>query len=406
MPVRSLTADCPGIGCEPMDQIRLRYGLNPHQKPARAFMTEGALPIEVLNGQPGYVNMLDALNSWQLVKELKGLTSLPAAASFKHVSPAGAAVGRPLSAELAESCFAGGGELSALACAYVRARGADRMSSFGDWAALSDMVDVPTARAIRREVSDGCIAPGFEPQALELLKGKKGGNYPVLRADATYSPPGTETRQVFGVTLEQQRNDAVVSEQLLANIVTEKTEITEDAKLNMLVAAVVLKYTQSNSICVAYDGQVIGVGAGQQSRIHCTRIACAKADRWFLRLHPKVRGLRFAKGVDRSSKATAIDLYLESDATEPELEAWHKLFEEPPEPMTGGEKTEWLGQFDGVVLGSDAFIPFRDNVDRAARSGVGYVIQPGGSTRDEDIIAAANGYGMVMVFTGLRLFHH
>jgi phosphoribosylaminoimidazolecarboxamide formyltransferase/IMP cyclohydrolase len=389
-----------------MDKIPLRYGLNPHQTPARAFTTEGKFPIEVLNGQPGYVNMLDALNSWQLVRELETLTGLPAAASFKHVSPAGAAVGRSLGPDLAESCFAGRGELSPLACAYVRARGADRMSSFGDWAALSETVDVPTARAIRREVSDGCIAPGFEPQALELLKGKKGGRYPVLSVDAAYSPPGTETRQVYGVTLEQRRNDAVIGEQLLGNIVTKKTELTGDAKLNMLVAAVVLKYTQSNSICVAYDGQVIGVGAGQQSRIHCTRIACAKADKWFLRLHPRVRGLQFAKGVDRSSRATAIDLYLESEATEPELRAWEALFDVVPEPLTREEKAEWLARFEGVVLGSDAFIPFRDNVDRAARSKVGYIIQPGGSSRDEDVIAAADEYGMVMAFTGLRLFHH
>jgi len=389
-----------------MDELRLRYGLNPHQKPARACVPEGSLPIGVLNGQPGYVNMLDALNSWQLVKELRALTGLPAAASFKHVSPAGAAVGRSLTPELAESCFAGRAELSPLACAYLRARGADRMSSFGDWVALSDTVDLPTARAVKREVSDGCIAPGYEPEALVLLKEKKGGKYPVLTVDASYVPPGVETRQVFGVTLEQQRNDAAIGEHLLGSLVTEKTELSEDAKLNMLVAAVVLKYTQSNSICLAYDGQVIGVGAGQQSRIHCTRIACAKADKWFMRLHPKVQGLRFTKGVDRSSKATAIDLYLETEATEPELRAWRKLFDEIPEPFTLEERTEWLGRFDGIVLGSDAFIPFRDNIDRAARSGVGYVIQPGGSSRDEDVIAAANEYSMVMAFTGLRLFHH
>ncbi|UCG42732.1 MAG: phosphoribosylaminoimidazolecarboxamide formyltransferase [candidate division WOR-3 bacterium] len=389
-----------------MDQIQLRYGLNPHQASARAFTAEGRLPTEVLNGQPGYVNMLDALNSWQLVKELKELTGLPAAASFKHVSPAGAAVGRPLSAELAESCFAGGGGLSPLACAYVRARGADRMSSFGDWAALSDTVDLQTAKAIKREVSDGCIAPGYEPEALELLRQKKDGKYPVLRVDTDYAPPETETRQVFGVSLEQQRNDAAIGRALLDRVVSERSAISEDAARDMMVACVVLKYTQSNSMCLVFDGQVVGVGAGQQSRIHCTRLAAAKADKWFLRLHPRVQSLKFRRGVNRSAKATAIDLYLEDEATEQELREWQELFVEVPERLSAREKRAWLDQFSGVVLGSDAFIPFRDNIDRAARSGVSYVVQPGGSSRDEDVIRAADEYGMVMVFTGLRLFHH
>ncbi len=389
-----------------MDEIRLRYGLNPHQKPARLLMPGGRPPLEVVNGQPGFVNVLDALNSWQLVRELRELTGLPAAASFKHVSPAGAALGLPLSPELAASCFAGKAELSPLAAAYVRARGADRMSSFGDWAAFSDTVDESCARALKREVSDGCIAPGYDPAAVELLREKKGGGYPMLRVDPGYVPDATETRQVFGLTLEQSRNDVRVGADLLERVVTRDRELTDDARRDMLVAAVVLKYTQSNSMCLVYDGQAVGVGAGQQSRIHCTRIACAKADKWFLRMHPGIRGLRFRKGVSRSHKATAIDLYLEDEATGPELAAWRELFETVPERLGADEKREWLDRFRGAVLGSDAFIPFRDNIDRAARSGVRYVVQPGGSTRDDDVIRAADEYGMVMAFTGLRLFHH
>jgi phosphoribosylaminoimidazolecarboxamide formyltransferase/IMP cyclohydrolase len=389
-----------------MDEIKLRYGVNPHQSAARAFVPESNLPFKVLAGSPGYVNLLDALNSWQLVSEMKGLTGLPSAASFKHVSPAGAATGRPLSPELAESCFVSGVELSPLAAAYVRARGADRMASFGDWIALSDTVDESAAKVISREVSDGCIAPGFEPAALKLLKTKKNGTYPVLEMDPSFRPPELETKQVFGVTLEQARNNTLITPALLDKVVTVKKQIPEDARTNMLIATLALKYTQSNSVCVAYDGQVIGMGAGQQSRIACTRIACAKADKWLLRLHPKVRGLDFKKGVTRTEKANAIDLYLEEDATAAEVAAWRLHFNTVPAPLPREEKQEWLTRFDGVALSSDAFIPFRDNIDRAARSGVRYVIQTGGSSRDEGIIRAADEYGMVMVFTGLRLFHH
>lgn len=389
-----------------MDELRLRYGINPHQVPARACVHSGHLPFRVLNGAPGYINLLDALNSWQLVHELKNLTGLPAAASFKHVSPAGCAIGRPLTPELAESLFVKPAELSPLALAYARARGADRMSSFGDWAALSDPVDEATARIIAREVSDGCIAPGYEPTALEILKKKKAGRYPVLEIDPDYSPGPLETREVFGVRLEQARNTAVIGPELLANIVTRNRTIPESARLDMLIATLCLKYTQSNSICLAWDGTVIGVGAGQQSRIHCTRLACAKADKWLLRLHPKIRNLAFRKELTRSDKATAIDLYLEEDATEAELAAWRTNFTVVPEPLSTAEKRDWLARYNQIALASDAFIPFRDNIDRAARSGVRYVVQTGGSTRDEDIITAADEYGMVMAFTGLRLFHH
>ena len=389
-----------------MDEIKLRYGVNPHQSPARAFAAEGKLPFKVLAGSPGYVNLLDALNSWQLVREMRELTGLPSAASFKHVSPAGAATGKPLSPELAESCFASGAELSPLAIAYVRARGADRMASFGDWIALSDTVDESCARVISHEVSDGCIAPGYEPQALKLLTAKKNGTYPVLEIDPAYEPSPTESRQVFGVTLEQARNNARIMPALLDKVVTVKKQIPDEARTNMLLATLALKYTQSNSVCLAYDGQIIGMGAGQQSRIACTRIACAKADKWLLRLHPKVRSLDFKKGTTRTEKANAIDLYLEEDATEAELKAWRLSFNTVPAPLSRDEKQEWLARFDGVALSSDAFIPFRDNIDRAARSGVRYVVQTGGSSRDEGIIRAADEYGMVMVFTGLRLFHH
>jgi phosphoribosylaminoimidazolecarboxamide formyltransferase/IMP cyclohydrolase len=389
-----------------VDEIKLRYGVNPHQSPARAFVADGNLPFKVLSGAPGFINLLDALNSWQLVREMKELTGLPSAASFKHVSPAGAATGRPLSPELAESCFVSGKDLSPLAVAYVRARGADRMASFGDWIALSDTVDESTASIISREVSDGCIAPGYEPAALKLLQAKKNGTYPVLEMDPAYRPPELETKQVFGVTLEQMRNCAPVTPALLDKVVTAKKHIPDEARTNMLVATLALKYTQSNSVCVAYDGQVIGIGAGQQSRIACTRIACAKADKWLLRLHPMVRALDFKKGTSRTEKANAIDLYLEEDATEAEIAAWRVNFNTVPAPLSKEEKQEWLARFDSVALSSDAFIPFRDNIDRAARSGVRYVVQTGGSSRDEGIIRAADEYGMVMVFTGLRLFHH
>ncbi len=389
-----------------MDEVKLRYGVNPHQSSARAFVPDGKLPFKVLSGAPGYINLLDALNSWQLVREMKQLTGLPSAASFKHVSPSGVGCGRPLSPDLAESYFVTHDDISPLAIAYVRARGADRLASFGDWIALSDAVDESTAKIISREVSDGCIAPGFEPAAFELLKAKKNGTYPVLKVDPDYEPPPTESRQIFGVTLEQARNSAVITPALLDRVVTIKKQITDDARIDMLVATLALKYTQSNSVCLAWDGQVIGMGAGQQSRIACTRIACAKADKWLLRLHPKVRGLDFRKGTTRTEKANAIDLYLEEDATEAELRAWRLNFNSVPEPLSGDERHAWLARFDGVALSSDAFIPFRDNIDRAARSGVRYVVQTGGSSRDEGIIRAADEYGMVMVFTGLRLFHH
>ena len=389
-----------------MDEIKLRYGVNPHQSAARALVLDGRLPFKVLSGAPGYINLLDALNSWQLVREMRQLTDLPSAASFKHVSPSGAGTGRPLSPDLSESYFVTHDELSPLAIAYVRARGADRMASFGDWIALSDTVDESTARIISREVSDGCIAPGFEPAAFELLKSKKNGTYPVLEINPGYEPPQTESRQVFGVTLEQARNNTLITPALLDKVVTVKKQITDDARIDMLVATLALKYTQSNSVCLAWDGQVIGIGAGQQSRIACTRIACAKADKWLFRLHPKVRGLDFKNGTTRTEKANAIDLYLEEDATEAELRAWRLSFNTVPEPFSRDEKQAWLARFDGVALSSDAFIPFRDNIDRAARSGVRYVIQTGGSSRDEGIVRAADEYGMVMVLTGLRLFHH
>ena len=389
-----------------MDEMKLRYGVNPHQSPARAFVPDRKLPFKVLSGAPGYINLLDALNSWQLVKELKALSGLPSAASFKHVSPTGAGTGRPLSPDLAESYFVSNSELSPLAIAYVRARGADRLSSFGDWIALSDKVDEPTARVISREVSDGCIAPGFEPAAFELLRAKKNGTYPVLEIDPGYEPPQTESRQVFGVTLEQARNNTLITPALLDRVVTVKKQMPDDARNDMLVATLALKYTQSNSVCVAYDGQTIGIGAGQQSRIHCTRIACAKADKWLLRLNPKVRALDLKKGISRTDRANAIDLYLEEDATEAELASWRLHFNTVPVPLTREERHAWLARFDGVAFSSDAFIPFRDNIDRAARSGVRYVVQTGGSSRDEGVIAAADEYGMVMVFTGLRLFHH
>lgn len=389
-----------------MDEVKLRYGMNPHQQPARLFVPEGKLPLLVLNGQPGYVNFLDALNSWQLVRELKQVSGLPAAASFKHVSPAGAAVAEPLSEDEAESCFVRRAELTPLATAYVRARGADRMSSFGDWAAFSDTVDVATAKLLGREVSDGCVAPGYEPEALEILKQKKEGRYPIVQMSQAYQPPESETRQVFGLFLEQRRNDAPITPDLLRRVVTREVEMDDSARRDMLVAAVVLKYTQSNSVCLVHNGTAIGVGAGQQSRIHCTRIACTKADKWFLRMHRPVLDLKFKKGVSRVQKATAIDLYLEEHATEYEIRVWRELFEQEPVPLHPDARRGFLDQVDKVTLGSDGFIPFRDNIDRAARSGVRYVIQPGGSTRDEEIIKAADEYGMVMVFTGLRLFHH
>ncbi|MEO0071097.1 MAG: phosphoribosylaminoimidazolecarboxamide formyltransferase [candidate division WOR-3 bacterium] len=390
----------------PLDEIKLRYGTNPHQSFARLYRRRGKLPVKVLNGTPSYINILDALNSYQLVKELKELSALPASASFKHTSPAGAAIGKPLTDDLKKSLFVPDMELSPLACAYARARGADRMATFGDWAAFSEEVDLATAQFLAQEISDGCIAPGYAPDALEILKKKKGGKYLVLAIDPEWVPPEREVRQIFGLLLEQERNNAKIDETILTNVVTAKKVIPDEAKLDMLIATIAVKYTQSNSICLAYDGQVIGVGAGQQSRIHCTRLACEKADKWFLRLHPKVLNLKFKRGTSRGEKATAIDIYLEENATPEELHTWQRLFAVPPEPLTREERWEWLAKFPGVSLSSDGFIPFRDNIDRAARSNVRYIVQPGGSTRDEGIIRAADEYGMVMVFTNLRLFYH
>lgn len=387
-------------------EICLRYGCNPHQVPARVYMDKGYLPIESLNGSPGFINLLDALNAWQLVKELKQVLNMPAAASFKHVSPSGAAVGTPLPDTLKQIYFVQDLELSPLATAYARARGADRMSSFGDWVALSDPVDASTARLLNREVSDGVVAPGYEAEALDILKSKKGGKYVVLSIDPDYEPGPTETRQVYGVTFEQSRNDHLVSRDDFKNIVTENKALPEAAVRDMIVAWITLKYTQSNSVCYAVDGQAIGVGAGQQSRIHCARLAGTKADLWWLRQHPSVLGLQFKPGIKRPERDNAIDQYLRDDVTDAEREGWKDVFEEIPRQMTPEEKRQWSGQMTEVVLGSDAFFPFRDSIDRAVKSGVKYVMQPGGSNRDDIVIEACNQYGMVMVFSGVRLFHH
>lgn len=388
------------------NELTLRYGCNPHQKPARVYMQDGDLPIRVLNGSPGYINFLDALHSWQLVRELKSLLNLPAAASFKHVSPAGAAVAVPMSPEVAKASFVDDLELSYVAVAYARARGADRMSSFGDFAALSDPVDVPTARILNREVSDGVVAPGYEPEALEILRKKRGGKYNVLEIDPTYEPPQLEHREVFGITFEQRRNDIALGDELLRNVVTRKKDIPESARRDLIVAQVALKYTQSNSVCFAYDGQVIGVGAGQQSRVHCTRLAAGKADRWFLRQHPAVLSLTFKDGTKRADKNNAIDQFLEEDLSDAERAAWEQNFDSVPARLTLEQRREWLDAISGVCLASDAFFPFRDSIDRASRSGVSYVVQPGGSLRDDAVIEACDQYGMAMAFTGVRLFHH
>jgi phosphoribosylaminoimidazolecarboxamide formyltransferase / IMP cyclohydrolase len=385
--------------------MTLRYGMNPQQKPARAFVEGGTLPFEVRNGSPGYINLLDALNSWQLVRELSAATGLPAAASFKHVSPAGAAVGVPIDATLAKALFVDGVELSPLAAAYARARGADRVSSFGDWIAVSDVVDGPTANLIRREVSDGIIAPGYTDEAAEILGKKKGGNYCMLEGDAGYVPASIEQRVVFGVTLEQGRNEVGLDDQL-SNVVTKDKALPDSALRDLKVALTALKYTQSNSMCMAVDGQVIGAGAGQQSRIHCTRLAGNKADLWFLRQHPATLGLKFREGLGRPERDNAIDGFLRDDLAPAEDEFWRTSFAEVPERLTAAQKREWLATMRGVAMGSDAFIPFRDNIDRAAMSGVKYVVQPGGSVRDEDVIEAAEQYGMVMALSGTRLFHH
>ena len=392
-----------------MNEIQLKYGCNPNQKPSRIFMEDGSeLPVTVLNGKPGYINFLDALNGWQLVKELKEATGLPAATSFKHVSPAGAAVGLPLPETLAKIYWVDDlGELSPLACAYARARGADRMSSFGDFISLSDVCDVDTARLIKREVSDGVIAPGYTPEALEILKQKKKGNYNVIQIDPDYRPAEIERKQVYGVTFEQGRNELRVDEKLLSNVVTENQDIPETALIDMKIALITLKYTQSNSVCYVKDGQAIGIGAGQQSRIHCTRLAGNKADNWFLRQSPQVLSLQFKEGLGRADRDNAIDVYMSDDYMDVLADGiWENTFAVKPPVFTREERQEWLKNLSGVTLGSDAFFPFSDNIDRARRSGVKYVVQPGGSVRDDAVIDACNRYGMAMVFTGIRLFHH
>ena len=390
----------------PDNELPLRYGTNPHQQPARAFARSGALPFTVLNGAPSFINLLDALNSWPLVRELKHALGMPAAASFKHVSPAGAGVGTPLSDALKRAYFVDDVELSPLATAYARARGADRISSFGDWAALSDPVDMATARLLRREVSDGVVAPGYEDEALELLKRKQGGRYCVLQMDPSYQPGDVETREVFGVTLEQRRNDRVAGEDQLQEVQTCNKELPDSARRDLLVALTTLKYTQSNSMCLAVDGQVIGVGAGQQSRIHCTRLAASKADTWYLRQHPAVLGLKYRDGLGRPERDNAIEGFLRDDLSPAEEEVWRQSFDQVSQRLTAQEKRQWLDGLTEVALGSDAFIPFRDNVDRAAMSGVKYVVQPGGSVRDEDVVAACDAHGMVMAVSAVRLFHH
>ncbi len=388
-------------------QLQLRYGANPHQKPAMIFSTRGALPITVLNGAPGYINLLDALNGWQLVRELRAALDAPAAASFKHVSPAGAAVAAPLSAEQAQAYFVDDlGDLSPLATAYARARGADRMSSFGDWIALSDTVDVSTARIISREVSDGVIAPGYAPEALEILRQKKKGRYTVVQIDPDFEPDALEYRTVFGLTLAQKRNDAAITRDVLSNIVSAEKYLSPEAIRDLLVATIALKYTQSNSVCFALDGQVIGLGAGQQSRIHCTRLAGDKADNWWLRQHPAVLGLHFKPETPRAVKSNAVDLYISGEMTESERAAWAESFETVPQPLSAEMKADWQAKLRGVSVSSDAFFPLRDNIDRAARSGAQFVLEPGGSVRDEAVIHAADEYGMTLIFSGVRLFHH
>jgi phosphoribosylaminoimidazolecarboxamide formyltransferase/IMP cyclohydrolase len=385
----------------------LRYGTNPHQVPARVFSTHGPLPFTVLNGAPGYINLLDALNAWQLVRELRTVLQHPAAACFKHVSPAGAAIGLPLSEDLRRAYFVGlSAELSPLAAAYARARAADRVSAYGDWAALSDVVDQATAGLLRREVSDGVIAPGYDPEALRLLRQKRGGRYVILQVDAAYEPPETERREVFGVTFEQRRNASVLSTALLQNVVTRRREVPAEVQRDMLVGLITLKYTQSNSVCLVTNGQVIGTGAGQQSRIHCTRLAAGKADTWYLRQHPAVLGLTFRPGLDRVDRDNAIDQYLRDDLTPAEEAQWRQNFARVPPRLSPGDKRAWLGRLRGLTLGSDAYIPFRDNIDRAHASGVEFVVQPGGARRDPEIVAACDEYGMAMACTGLRLFHH
>ncbi|MGO0904591.1 phosphoribosylaminoimidazolecarboxamide formyltransferase [Clostridioides difficile] len=388
-------------------ELELKYGCNPNQKPSKIYMKNGELPIEVLNGKPGYINFLDAFNSWQLVKELKEATGLPAATSFKHVSPAGAAVGVPLSDTLKQIYFVDDLELSPLACAYAMARGADRMSSYGDFIALSDVCDKETATIIAREVSDGVIAPGYTDEALEILKGKRKGNYNIVKIDENYTPEPIETKDVYGITFEQGRNEILINEDLLKDIPTDNKVFTDNAKRDLIIALITLKYTQSNSVCYAKDGQVIGVGAGQQSRIHCTRLAGNKADTWYLRQHPKVLNLKFKKDIGRPDRDNTIDVYLSDDYMDVLADGiWQNFFEEKPEPLTGEGKRSWLKTLTGVALGSDAFFPFGDNIERAKRSGVSFIAQPGGSIRDDNVILTCNKYNIVMAFTKNRLFHH
>ena len=391
-----------------MRGLELKYGCNPNQKPSRIYMEEGELPIKVLCGKPGYINFLDAFNGWQLVRELKRATGLPAATSFKHVSPAGAAVGLPMDDTLAKIYWVDDmGELSPLACAYARARGADRMSSFGDFISLSDVCDVATAKLIKREVSDGVIAPGYEPEALELLKQKKKGNYAIIEIDPNYEPDPIEHKEVFGITFEQGRNELVINDELLSNIVTENKELPEQAKIDLAIALITLKYTQSNSVCYAKGGQAIGIGAGQQSRIHCTRLAGQKADNWWLRQSPQVLGLQFVDSIGRADRDNSIDLYIGDEYEDVLAEGtWQNIFKVKPPVFTREEKRAWLDQLTDVALGSDAFFPFGDNIERAHKSGVKYIAQPGGSVRDDNVIATCNKYNMTMAFTGIRLFHH
>ena len=391
-----------------MKELELKYGCNPNQKPSRIYMEEGELPIQVLNGKPGYINFLDAFNGWQLVSELKKATGLPAATSFKHVSPAGAAVGLPLSDTLAKIYWVDDlGELSPLACAYARARGADRMSSYGDFIALSDVCDVSTANMIKREVSDGVIAPGYEPEALEILKSQKRGNYNVIQIDPAYVPAPIEKKQVFGITFEQGRNELNIDDKFFDNIVTENKELTEEAKRDLAISMITLKYTQSNSVCYVKDGQAIGIGAGQQSRIHCTRLAGQKADNWWLRQSPQVMGLQFKDEIRRADRDNAIDIYMGDEYMDVLADGvWENTFKVRPEVFTREEKRAWLDKLTDVALGSDAFFPFGDNIERAHKSGVKYIAQPGGSIRDDNVIDTCNKYGIEMSFTGIRLFHH
>ena len=392
-----------------MKELELKYGCNPNQKPSRIYMADGSeLPIEVLNGKPGYINFLDAFNGWQLVRELKKATGLPAATSFKHVSPAGASVGRPMSDTLKKIYWVDDmGDLSPLACAYARARGADRMSSFGDFISLSDVCDADTARLIKREVSDGVIAPGYTDEALEILKAKKNGNYNIIKIDENYTPAPLEHKQVFGVIFEQGRQELPIDDELLSNIVTENKNIPEEALIDMKISLIVLKYTQSNSVCFVKDGQAIGIGAGQQSRVHCTRLAGQKADNWWLRQCPKVMNLPFKEKIRRADRDNAIDLYIGDEYMDVLADgAWENIFTEKPEVFTKEEKRAWLDKLTDVTLGSDAFFPFFDNIERAHKSGVKYIAQPGGSVRDEAVIDCCNKYNMAMAFTGIRLFHH